>query len=201
MTLSSLILTKSHRFHLFQQVLQLARQSIVLTVASLILLASTTSVAGPFSNLYVFGDSLSDTGALAVIAPTACPSAPYFDCRFSNGPVWVENLAADLGVSASTAYAGGTNYAIGGQRTDQILNGQIPLFLSSVGGVADPDALYALWGGGNDFLQGFAPPSDAVDNIIASILDLSAAGAMDFLIPNFPSADMRLWFSRKKGQS
>jgi len=154
-----------------------------------LLLMSTTSFAAPISDLYVFGDSLSDSGALAVIAPGACPSAPYFDCRFSNGPVWAELVADELGVTGATAYAGGTNYAIGGQRSDQVLGGQIPQFLAQNGGVADPDALYAIWAGGNDFLQGNPDPTNAVENVLESILGLAAFGAKDFLIFNLPIAD------------
>lgn len=168
------------------------KQTVALAVASLLLLASATLSAGPISALNVFGDSLSDTGALTILSPGDCPPPPYFDCRFSNGPVWAEVLAAELGLSAATAYAGGTNYAIGGQRTDQVLNGQLPAFLGTNGGMADPNALYIIWAGGNDFLQNTPPgtysPLTAADNIIATVLGLSAAGATDFFIPNLPLA-------------
>ncbi|WP_166424293.1 SGNH/GDSL hydrolase family protein [Paraglaciecola sp. 20A4] len=170
------------------------KQTISLTAASL-LIVSATATATPISSLNIFGDSLSDTGALTYLAPAFCPPDPYADCRFSNGPVWVELLADELGLSATTAYAGtgGTNYAIGGQRTDNVLEEQIPGFLALNGGVADADALYVIWAGGNDFLQNNPvdtyTPMSAVTNIIDSVLSLSAAGAMDFLIPNLPIAD------------
>ncbi len=167
-----------------------AKQTVSVTVVSLLLLASATASATPITNLYVFGDSLSDSGALTFISPENCPPAPYFGCRFTNGPVWAELLAADLGLSAATAYGGGTNYAIGGQRTDNVLNGQVPSFMASNGGVADPDALYVIWAGSNDLFQNFANPTQAVDNIIDSILGLSALGAVDFLIPNVPIANL-----------
>ncbi|MBE9166826.1 SGNH/GDSL hydrolase family protein [Pleurocapsales cyanobacterium LEGE 06147] len=71
------------------------------------------SQANTFSKLYVFGDSLSDSGNLfnattyvqsfeeflEVDIPVIPPSPPYFEGRFSNGPVWVENLAEDLGLT------------------------------------------------------------------------------------------------------
>ena len=168
------------------------KQTFSVTLAFLLLVSATAS-ASPISNLYIFGDSLSDPGALSYISPTNCPPAPYFDCRFSNGPVWVELLADDLGLSATSAFAGGTNYAIGGQRSDQVLDGQIPLFMNNTGGMADADGLYVIWAGGNDFLQnnplGTYSPMNAVNNIIDSILNLSALGAVDFLIPNLPLAD------------
>ncbi|MFM7750944.1 MAG: hypothetical protein ACKPB0_11095, partial [Opitutaceae bacterium] len=43
-----------------------------------------------FTNVYVFGDSLSDTGNLFAATSAlgaANPPAPYFQGRFSNGPV------------------------------------------------------------------------------------------------------------------
>jgi phospholipase/lecithinase/hemolysin len=55
----------------------------------------------PFGHIVVFGDSLSDTGNAG---------------RFSNGPVWVEQLAARLEVALRPAQAGGLNFAVGGAR-------------------------------------------------------------------------------------
>ena len=58
------------------------------------------------------------------------------------------------------------------------------------GGIADPDALYVIWAGPNDLFQSFASPIEAVDHIVNSILVLAAAGALDFLIPNVPIANL-----------
>ena len=62
-----------------------------------------------FSKLYVFGDSLSDIGniysvtkATNSIDPSITitpPSPPYDNGRFSNGPIWVEDLASELGLT------------------------------------------------------------------------------------------------------
>jgi phospholipase/lecithinase/hemolysin len=59
---------------------------------------SPPASAAPFSGLNVFGDSLTDTGdaqlgALALGQQSPTPAAlDYFDGRFSNRPVWVDNL-------------------------------------------------------------------------------------------------------------
>lgn len=169
------------------------KRAISIGLASLLLI-SATSHAAPISSVNVFGDSLSDSGSLAILADGAfCPPPPYDGCRLSNGPVWAEVFAEGLGLSADTAYGGGTNYAIGGQRTDDVLDTQIPAFLFNNGFVADSDALYVVWAGGNDFLQNDPPgtfnPETSVENVINSILGLSAAGAMDFLIPNLAVLD------------
>lgn len=165
------------------------KNAAVAVVSSTLIIGSASSIAGPFTEVHFFGDSLTDTGAFNFLAPEFCPPAPYFDCRFSNGPVWAELLADDLGASADTAYGGGTNWAIGGQRSDQILGGQVPAYLGTAGGSADEDALYVIWGGGNDFLQVAADPAIAVENILNSITGLADAGASNFLIPNLPIAD------------
>lgn len=95
------------------------------------------------SGLYVFGDSLSDTGNVftltsffAAVRPelglVPLPDAPYLRGRFSDGPVWVETLAERAGFPDADASAGltlgpvfgnailpgngGNNFAIGGAR-------------------------------------------------------------------------------------
>ncbi|NEO94978.1 MAG: phospholipase, partial [Moorea sp. SIO3G5] len=67
-----------------------------------------------FTNLYVFGDSLSDSGNLFNISkasnqlnptiPIIPQSPPYFQGSFSNGPIWVDYLAdaLDIEVKRST---------------------------------------------------------------------------------------------------
>src|SRR4029453_12923135 len=51
----------------------------------------------PFSRIIVFGDSLSDTGNFYHLTG-GFPPAPYANGRFSNGPLWIEYLADDLGM-------------------------------------------------------------------------------------------------------
>ena len=76
------------------------------------------------SNLFSFGDSLSDSGNSKSVSQSAkgftFPPAPYNDGRFSNGPVAIEYLWQKFN-PGSTAFKNslspgnqGTNYAIGG---------------------------------------------------------------------------------------
>jgi len=67
----------------------------VLTVAAAGAMASAAS-AQTYGRLVVFGDSLSDNGNLYAISgqPT---SPPYFQGRFSNGPVFTELLGFNAG--------------------------------------------------------------------------------------------------------
>lgn len=109
-------------------------------VAAMVASAGAQADADDFGSLFAFGDSLTDTGNLfAISAGTEPPSPPYFDGRFSNGPVWIESFAPrlDLEIDFGTPFAG--NFAIGGAFTDA--NGvagpgtgvlsQIGLFLDS----------------------------------------------------------------------
>ena len=97
--------------------------------------ASLCAQAISFTGLYVFGDSLSDSGnnnlvfgGLTGPAPSSATfiaSLPYaaspagaYRPTYSNGPTWVTSFAAGLGLTAFSApsLAGGGNYAYGGAR-------------------------------------------------------------------------------------
>ena len=71
--------------------------------ALLIIIMSCLGVQGavwsfPYTGIYVFGDSLSDSGRL--FAATQIPPPPYYQGRFSNGPIWIDYLGALPGFSA-----------------------------------------------------------------------------------------------------
>lgn len=192
----------------------------------LLTFASSIAHAIPYSSLVVFGDSLSDTGNNATVidtqiappgtppgtlrtptpidSPTFIPTLPYASDRYSNGPVWVEQFASKLGLSAKASLLGGSNFAFGGARTGPAgssfpfsLTDQVQLFLGGSGGVAQGDALYVVAGGGNDArdavqlaLSGGDPTAiiTAYVNDIATILtQLSGAGAKDILLVNVPN--------------
>lgn len=78
------------------------------------------------TNLFVFGDSLSDGGnsglaSKAVTGGTVVfPPPPYYNGQYSNGPVAVEYLWQMYNpgdTSFTPSLVGGTNYAIGGATT------------------------------------------------------------------------------------
>jgi phospholipase/lecithinase/hemolysin len=159
----------------------------------LISVAASAANAASFTNLYVFGDSLSDTGNFYRATGNLLPPEPfYFQGRFSNGPVWVEYLAPKLGLTYNPA----NNFAFGSASTDN--TNTFPLLGSSFPGlqqeiqafkasnpIADPNALYILWAGSNDYLGGrVTNPVQPVANIATAITSLAQAGARTILVPN-----------------
>jgi phospholipase/lecithinase/hemolysin len=142
---------------------------------ALICLTSPGDADAGFSGLYVFGDSLSDSGNnAAILFPNVTPvpisgnaftpTFPYASGRYTNGEVWAQMLASSLGLSADPWLRGGTDYAFGGARTGPLiaippsLETQLALFLIQYHGLAPSSALYVVAGGGNDLL-------DALDGI------------------------------------
>lgn len=175
----------------------------------------------PYSSMVVFGDSLADSGnnALALggaqtpvpLGGPLIPTNPYASGRYSNGPVWTEYLAGNLGLSAVPSLAGGSNFAFGGARTGAAGAGQPPglidqlgMFLQSTNGVASANALYVIEGGGNDardvmgaVLMGLNPSpliSGYAANIATMIATLHAAGAEHFLVWNTPDIGLTPFF-------
>jgi outer membrane lipase/esterase len=83
-----------------------------------------------YTNLYVFGDSLSDSGAFtSLVTALGAPTAN----KFTNNPgtIWSENLGARYGIAVTPGFSldlattlftatGGNNYAIGGARITQV---------------------------------------------------------------------------------
>lgn len=184
--------------------------------ASFLIVLPIHSIALPFSNIYVLGDSLSDQGNLylattAVAGPAnALPSADhYFNGRFSNGPVYIDIVAQRLGLPLGPSIAGGNNFAYGGARTTYnvvestvggplpvglfpwSLNAEISAFQSR--GISDPNALYVVFSGSNDvadiLTRSLNPASvipTGVGAIVAAVQAFKAAGAQTVVVPNLP---------------
>ncbi len=149
-------------------------------------------MAANFSEIYVFGDSLSDTGQLFQQSQAQIPpSSLYFQGRFSNGPVWVEYLAEQLNIPFNPD----TNFASGGAITGEMNRNETPSrgLLDQVNRFqqsqdsADPNALYIVWAGPNDYLGNQERnPTQPVSNVSEAIATLAAMGAQNFLVPNLP---------------
>lgn len=153
-------------------------------MSAVVISAKQTS---PIHELYVFGDSLSDTGAVFRATGGQYPSSPpYFQGRYSNGRVWVEYLAEQLSANRAHnfAYGGATT---GGSSTNLVpgLLSQVQSFTQSHAKVSSED-LYILWAGANDYLQGITNPALPVANMTKAVESLVRIGATKILIANLP---------------
>jgi outer membrane lipase/esterase len=122
----------------------------------------------PYENVLVFGDSLSDNGNLFAISGQ--PPAPYFNGRFSNGPVWVEQVFTTLGrlTNPGSFASGNIDFAFGGAVSGSTAGqlGQPPGLIDQLnsfdqlrmqGAVkVDSRDVAIYWGGANDYLNLFA---------------------------------------------
>ena len=183
----------------------------ILSTSLLSLGLASTASALDYSNLYVFGDSLSDTGNLQTFSQD-----PQVPSRFTNGPVAVEVLAAQLGLSISNALhltgaQHGNNFAVAGavaidedgdEATPDInLPTQVNSYLAFNGYQADANALYIVMIGGNDIraartIMGTAEKGarkaakqrirQATSSIKAQLQKLATAGAQNIMVINAP---------------
>lgn len=192
--------------------------------AACLLAAAVPAHAGPYSAMYVFGDSLSDAGQF----PDADGPAGS-TVRFTNreGPTYLDGsgeifgstspmlIGAMLGLGLQTpstssvfeanGWEDGNNWAVGGYRTDEILNSITApggstagtrtrdgflVDLANRGLTLDSNALYYVNGGGNDFLQGLvlntAQAQAAAGRLVDSVEALQGAGARYIMVSLLP---------------
>jgi phospholipase/lecithinase/hemolysin len=173
---------------------------LVLVVCSFFLAALQPAIAkSAFSKLVVFGDSLNDSGNMVQLTGGVFPAPPnYAWGRQSNGPVWVEYLAQQLDLSNSTqsyavvgallnvrpGYPSGNVWSdtfTGLEGTDVLT--QVFDHLSDTNWSADPNALYVLDGGANDFIR-VADPSVIVTDTLQALVTLEMYGARHIVLVN-----------------
>jgi phospholipase/lecithinase/hemolysin len=181
------------------------RRTVAAASVALIAIASASSSAYAYDQVVVFGDSLSDNGNLAAAFGAAVPAQPYAGGRFSSGAVAVEVMANVLNVPLVDKAYGGALTGYDNQFTaanpgvaNTGMRGQVDRYeagIAASGQPADANALYVVWGGGNDFLSLIssgnfanvnAVAATAITNLVTEVGTLYAAGARDFLVPLLP---------------
>ena len=160
------------------------------------------SLLEPASNLVVFGDSLSDmgNGNNSAIVSVVFSSPPYWNGRFSNGPVWIEHISDSYGLTTTfgDSTAQGDNRAFGGSQTGQgyayltlpNVGTQINNYLANVQSSFSNSDVIFLWAGGNDFLYGTGNPDVISQNMASHIRTLELAGATRFVVANLPPLEL-----------
>jgi outer membrane lipase/esterase len=198
------------------------KQTLQRVLAGLCLAFSTATQASSFSSLVFFGDSLTDSGNNAALVGNGGSMSgqdayfsqiPYASGRYSNGPVWSEQFAAKMGLSAKASLLGGTNYAFGGAQTGVegtdgpggfpfSMKTQLNMFLANPAHGVSGSELFVVAGGGNNVRDVLTRlqinPANAPDQIntaaaayaqdIGGIVDaLQARGAQHILVMDTPN--------------
>ncbi|WP_082204247.1 autotransporter domain-containing protein [Winslowiella iniecta] len=144
--------------------------------------------ANAWDQLYVFGDSLSDSG-----------NNGRYTWDGSSHPLYDDILAAKINQVLNPSKQGGTNFAAGGAVAVPALNpqdntqDQVQNYLAANGGRADADGLYIHWIGGNDLAAAAINPVEApglVSNsafaAASQVQALLSAGANTVIVPTVP---------------
>ena len=167
--------------------------------------AAGSASAQTYNRLVVFGDSLSDNGNLYLASGrTQPPSPPYFQGRFSNGPVFTERLGF-AAANFNGPVTGSINLAYGGSRTDNNvafppgMRQQLTTYLGR-GGVFGAGDLVSVLGGANNIFQAIpiagvtATPLAAINPTLTAAVadmnflvnDIASRGAGTILVTNLP---------------
>lgn len=162
---------------------------------------SALTFAAPINNFVVFGDSLSDIGNLYKEYQIPV-SPPYYQGRFSNGPLWIERLVKMYFPESDDAHL--KNYAYGGAGVSMeddpdgvllTLNREVREYLRDHDDKADANDLYVVWIGSNNYLNILDELPDAeltatVNEIITPIRNdiekLIDKGARHIMVVNVP---------------
>lgn len=173
-------------------------------LAFFLLSFSLFSQATTLDRFIVFGDSLSDNGNLYEYMKHQLPlSPPYYQGRFTNGPVWVEYLNAKFYPEETLPHAQThlLDYAFGGAGVSErpedneedalfTLSREVDGYLLAHQDQADPNALFVVWIGANNYIAMPDDPDAAVQEVNEGIQHtlerLVKKGARHFLVVNLP---------------
>jgi outer membrane lipase/esterase len=157
-----------------------------------------------FTSFWALGDSLTDDGNLFAATGGAAPPPPYFQGRFSNGPVWAEHVAGDF--AAQGLETG--NFARGGAAVGPLpggpflepqtlhLQGQIAQFGAEAAGRLGHRPLASLWFGANNLIFDGVPNGTArevgraaANGLAAGVRQLVQQGVWDVVLFTLPAID------------
>jgi phospholipase/lecithinase/hemolysin len=172
---------------------------LLIVVVSLLLSSIATADSSKIKTIYVFGDSLSDIGNDLLLSQVLSggelevpPSERYFEGRFSNGPVWVDQLAAYLKINKKKFFPSrdgalrfekghSISYAHGGSGTFELNNTPASPLLPSL-------PVPGLLGQVNNF--GAAVMEAGMTTAEPSALYVIWSGANDYLLGGTPGTNL-----------
>lgn len=155
-------------------------------LAVLLLLGASNALAGPFGEIVIFGDSLSDNGDYVLSDDQGVPDPElYREGRFTNGPVWVD-YSTDPAYFDTNSIDRAFDGAQSVGSTPPGLIEKVRAYILATDPPLSPTNLYMIWIGGNDYFNGDGNFQEAVDTIEDAMSDLADNGAMFILILNLP---------------
>jgi outer membrane lipase/esterase len=200
---------------IFGRTARLGTRAAAVTLSALILASCGGSDSPPtpplFGTTVVFGASVTDTGNVCPAAPGCPPVPPYASGRYSNGPLYVETVAARYGAAVTPSTRGGTNFAYAGARTGAIpglttqsttpsMVAQLDQFMATQRGQLSNRSLFIIdattFGNnvnaglpliGAGTITGTQLVTAAITDIVTMVTRLYAAGARHVVVVNAPN--------------
>jgi phospholipase/lecithinase/hemolysin len=150
-----------------------------------------------FNRFVVFGDSLSDTGNLYRYSAHVIPKTPpYYQGHFSNGEIWIEQLAKAYFPNDTKSHI--HNYAFGGagaviskkENLPYTLWHEVNDYLYFHHDTQKNTTLYFVWMGANNYLNGPTDVEEITTKVVRAISKevekLIQHGAVMMAIANLP---------------
>jgi outer membrane lipase/esterase len=194
-------------FNQISRSVNMPRTKLLVSALALALGGFTTAQAQTFSDVVVFGDSLSDDGNVAQLS--SLPAG--FGFTTNPDSVYADLVAEAFSFNLTNSLSGGTDYAVGGACAIKnsvsftcvndpsgpagafSITNQVTGYLAGHGGKADPNGLYMMWGGANDIFTATGNPATAqlvtglaAQTMVGLISTVQNAGAKTIVVFNLP---------------
>lgn len=150
----------------------------------------------PLNTIVAFGDANTDTGNVYNLTNYQWPLVPpYYQGRFTNGPVWIEylNISNILNYAYGDATIDNDNLIAGYTGPNRTLvpgiRQQIVTYLTAqyVTTMDLSQTLYIIWAGGDEYMiNSSVSPSTVVATLLAAVYDLLVIGIEKLIVVNLP---------------
>lgn len=144
-----------------------------------------------YDTIVCFGDSLSDIGNVYNLTDSKWPSLPYYQGRFSNGPVWIEKLGISNLINYAYGSATSDNNLVEGRTIFNIIvpvvRQQIMMYKNKTNlkKINFEEIIYIIWIGSNDYyFNRNISSSIVINSTINGIKDLIEIGGKNIVILN-----------------
>lgn len=148
----------------------------------------------PFDTVVAFSDAHTDTGNVYDLTNHQWPLVPpYYQGRFTNGPVWIEqlNILNIINMAYGDATIDNDNLITGFTGPNDILvpgiRQQIVCYLGThdIGAIDLSETLYIIWASGSEYRTNSSLSADiVVQSLLTTVYDLLVIGIEHLIIMN-----------------